>query len=206
MYAFGKQVQWLYSHEFGNIIWMIGPLHIELIFLNTMGTWLDGGDWSDLYEKSGINTSGRTNSFLKGSHVKRNRYAQKTLAALVKLAHEAYLELDHSCYDDWKKLVMESSNTAFSWFLVIEPKLNLFLFIRSICEENFDLFGCTVDTMLSWAFALDLTNYARWMSVFIFDLKSLYEKDVYNELCNGHFTVKKSNRAFSSIGEDHAHY
>ena len=53
---------------------------------------------------------------------------------------------------------------------------------------------------------LDLTNYARWMSVFIFDLKSLYEKDVYNELCNGHFTVKKSNRAFSSIGEDHAHY
>ena len=69
MYAFGKQVQWLYSHEFGNIIWMIGPLHIELIFLNTMGTWLDGGDWSDLYEKSGINTSGRTNSFLKGSHV-----------------------------------------------------------------------------------------------------------------------------------------
>ena len=59
--------------------------------------------------------------------------------------------------------------------------------------------------MLSWAFALDHINYARWISVFIWDLKSLYGIEVYNEFCKGHFTVKKSNCAFSSIGEDHAH-
>ena len=100
---------------------------------------------------------------------------------------------------------MESSNTAFHWFHVIELQLSLFLFIQSICEETFDLFNCTVDTMLSWAFALDHINYARWMSVFICNLKSLYGKDVYNEFCKGHTSVKKSNRAFSSIGEDHAH-
>ena len=110
----GKQMQWLYLHEFGNIIWMMGSLHVEIIFLNIIGTRLDGNGWSDLYEKSGINTFGRVRSFLKGSHVKRNHYAQQiTLVALVKLAHHTYLEKDYSCYDDWKKSVVESSNTAF---------------------------------------------------------------------------------------------
>ena len=109
------------------------------------------------------------------------------------------LTINWSCYDDWKKSVMESSNTAFYWVRVIEHKLNLFLFICSI-RENFALFVCTIDTMLSWTFALDHNNYARWMPVFIYDLKSLYGKYVYNEFCKGHFTVKKSNRAFSSIG------
>ena len=90
VYALGKQVQWLYPHEFGNIIWMMGPLNIEMLFLNNIGTCLDGSGWSDLYEESGINTSGSASSFLKGSHFKRSRYAQQiTLAALIKLAYQA---------------------------------------------------------------------------------------------------------------------
>ena len=45
VYALGKQVQWLYPNEFGNIIWMMGPLHIEM-FVNIIGTlvkwkWLE---------------------------------------------------------------------------------------------------------------------------------------------------------------------
>ena len=43
------------------------------------------------------------------------------------------------------------------------------------------------------------------MSLFICDLKSWYGKDVYNEFCKGHFTIKKSKYAFFRIGEDHAH-
>ena len=38
-------------------------------------------------------------------------YLQITLAAWVKLVHQVYLKTDYSCYDDWKKSVMESSNT-----------------------------------------------------------------------------------------------
>ena len=192
--------------EFGNVIWMMRPLHIEMMFLNIIGTWLDGTGWSDLYEKLGIDTSGRVCSFLKGSHLKRSRYPQQiTLVSLAKLAHQAYLETDCSYYDDWKKSVAESSNAVFYWFHVIELQLNLFLFIRSIRKENFDLFVHTVDIMLSWAFPLDHINYAHWMSVFICDLKSLYGKDAYNEFCKGHITVEKSNRAFYGIGEDHSH-
>ena len=84
-------------------------MHIGIIFLNIIGTWLDGSGWSDIYEKSRVNTSWRVTSFLKRIHVKRSRYAQQiTPPALVNIAHQAYLETDYSCYDDWKKLVMES--------------------------------------------------------------------------------------------------
>ena len=66
---------------------MMGPLHTEMIFLDIIGTWLNGGY---LYENSGINTSGRVNRFLKGNHVKRGCYAQQiTLADLVIVAHQA---------------------------------------------------------------------------------------------------------------------
>ena len=110
--------------------------------LISLALWLNGSGWSDLYEKSGINSSGRVSSFLKGSHVKQSCYAQQiTCAALVKLAHQAYLETDNSCYNDGKKSVMESSNTFFC-FHVIELQLDLFLFIRSIHEDNFHLFIC----------------------------------------------------------------
>ena len=128
-----------------------------MMFLNVIGIWLHGSGWC-----KGKITSGRVHSFLKGSHVKRSRYAQQIiLAALIKSAHQAYLETDYSYHDDWKKSVMESSNNAFYWFCVLELQLNLFLFIRSISKENFDLFVRTVDTMLSWAFALAYINYAR---------------------------------------------
>ena len=40
-YPIGKQVQWLYPHEFGSITWMKGPLYIETMFLNIIGSWLD---------------------------------------------------------------------------------------------------------------------------------------------------------------------
>ena len=42
VHARGKQVQSLYQHGFDNIIWMIGPPHIEMMFLNIIGTWVDG--------------------------------------------------------------------------------------------------------------------------------------------------------------------
>ena len=56
-------------------------------------------------------------------------------------------------------------------------------------------------------FSLDHTHYARWMSIFIHDMKMLPEKHsaVYDEFRKCHFTVKKTARVFSCIAEDQAH-
>ena len=81
------------------------------------------------------------------------------------------------------------------------------MFIRSIRESNFDLFVRCVETILPWTFSLDHINYARWMSVFLEDLKSLplNKQAAFQEFCKGKFTISKTNRKFSNIAEDHAH-
>ena len=44
------------------------------------------------------------------------------------------------------------------------------------------------------------------MSVLIYDSKSISRSNITDrDFCIGCFAVKKSNCAFSSIGEDHAH-
>jgi hypothetical protein len=47
VYAHGKQVQWMYPEFYGesNVVMMMGALHIEMAFFNTIGDWLDGSGW-----------------------------------------------------------------------------------------------------------------------------------------------------------------
>ena len=56
-------------------------------------------------------------------------------------------------------------------------------------------------------FTLDHTNYARWLPVFINDLKKLPTEhpSIHEEFLKGHFTVTKSYKNFSSIAKDQAH-
>ena len=56
-------------------------------------------------------------------------------------------------------------------------------------------------------FALDHVHYERWLSIYIWDLVMLKEKDsaLYQNFIAGHFTVKKTNHTFSNIATDQAH-
>lgn len=56
-------------------------------------------------------------------------------------------------------------------------------------------------------FALDHTNYARWIPVHLRDMAELSKKhlDIYREFSAGHFTVQKTKRVFSAIPIDEAH-
>ena len=56
-------------------------------------------------------------------------------------------------------------------------------------------------------FALDLTNYSRWLPVHIRDLMMLKEKhpSVFAEFVRGKFVVQKTQHFFSLIALDHNH-
>ena len=58
-----------------------------------------------------------------------------------------------------------------------------------------------------WFFSLDHTNYARWVPVHIRDMLSLstINPEVAMEFMNGNFSVRKTNRVFSSMALDQAH-
>ena len=70
-----------------------------MAFQSVIGDWLEGSGWTEVYSQSGISTPGRINSFLKSSHVKRNRYAhQVTLHVLIQLQHAAFKWSDLSTF------------------------------------------------------------------------------------------------------------
>ena len=87
----------------------------------------------------------------------------------------------------------------------MELKTLLFL-IRSLRTLNFPMFIRCLQKIAPWMFAMDHTNYAPWLPIFIHDLKSLqsYHPGVYKEFCQGKFTINKSGKPFSSIGIDQA--
>lgn len=61
--------------------------------------------------------------------------------------------------------------------------------------------------MVHWMFALDKTNYSRWLPIHIRDMSSLERQlpDVHNEFMKGKFVVSKTYNKFSSIAIDQAH-
>ena len=66
--------------------------------------------------------------------------------------------------------------------------------------------GC-LEKIAPWMFAMDHANYARWLPIFIHDLKLLHSNHpgVYKEFCQGNVTISKSGKPFSSMVIDQAH-
>ena len=191
-----------------DIVWMMGPLHIEMVFLNVLGYWLNDSGWCTIFEKSKVSIAGKIESFVKGNHVKRSRYAhQISLASLVKLAKIAFdKQTEDTSYNDWKNNLSMKCATANYWFTVIDLEKKLFMFVRSLREAKFHLFVRCVDDLIPWLFALDHVNYARWLPVFLHDLKQLpAQNNIFEEFSRGYFTIKKSDHVFSNMGMDQAH-
>ena len=61
--------------------------------------------------------------------------------------------------------------------------------------------------LVPWFFALDHTNYARWIPVHLRDMTELANKytDVFTKFSKGHFTVQKTKGIFSAIPLDQGH-
>ena len=81
--------------------------HIEMGFLAVIGSYLTGSGWVEALEESGVTTSGKADSFLRGAHVKRSRYVhQVTACFLYQLLRDAYLELqENDSFSDEKSRV-----------------------------------------------------------------------------------------------------
>ena len=61
--------------------------------------------------------------------------------------------------------------------------------------------------MLKWYFSLDKYIYARWATVYWFDMASLHLTcpDVYREFMEGNFSYLKTKSSFSRMGLDQLH-
>ena len=75
---------------------MLGGLHIEMTAWKTPGKWVDSSGWTAAIVQADIETPGKTDSFLKASHVSGRRHAHHVTAAevytLFQNAYSSYIE------------------------------------------------------------------------------------------------------------------
>lgn len=84
-------------------VMMMEALHIEMVFSNTIGDWLEGSGWAEVLAKAEVITPGRAESFICGKRVKRSRYAhQVSCSALYLLVCNAYTRSESGLsFDSW---------------------------------------------------------------------------------------------------------
>ena len=82
----------------------------------------------------------------------------------------------------------------------------LISFVRSLRQDNFELYIESLKKLAPWMFALDHINYARWLPVHLRDMLLLKHK--HPEVCaafqDGGFAVQLSNKPFSAVSMDQA--
>ena len=93
------------------------------------------------------------------------------------------------------------------WLLILQLELAVLVYVRAIREGDFKLYVDALTKIASLFFALDHTNYARWIPVHLRDkvtLKDVHPK-VFAEFLKGNFVVKKTAHRFSAIAIDQGH-
>ena len=92
LYAIGKKIQWHNPNGFGKDLALImGPLYIEIAYLDAIGSWLERIGWSTLMTNAGVLTSGVAESLHSGKDVGRTKYShQATICTLYVLLKEGY--------------------------------------------------------------------------------------------------------------------
>ena len=95
-----------------------------------------------------------------------------------------------------KKLL--SGSISHYWRLIINLQIEILVFVCSIREGNFHLYVQSLRNLLECFFALDHTNYARWLTIHVFNpiLLPITHPDVYQQMLKGFFSFAKINVLF----------
>ena len=135
---------------------MMGPLHTEMAFMNTVGDLLKDSGWTNAH----VACSGVAESLVSGRDVVRTKYShQVTASVLYKVQYQAYLERQESearmTFNQCCCQMEEKIPTFQFWLIVLKIELVLFTFLRSIRTDNFQLYLHSLEKMIPWFFALD---------------------------------------------------
>ena len=219
LYALAKQIQWKWPEKYGEdkFVVMFGGLHIQMAALKTIGDWLQGSGWAQALVQADIATVGTADSLYRATHVMRTRKAhQITAAALYILQRCAYDHYTHTSvgngqppldFEAWCDERKRSCPQFQYWATAMALEVCILIYVRSLREADLAVYLDALTELVPWFYALDHTNYARWIPVHLRDMAELPTKhpDIYREFCAGHFTVQKTKRVFSAIPIDQAH-
>ena len=217
LYALARQIQWRYPDTMGEdkLVVMLGGLHIELAVLKAIGSWLLGSGWTEAVAQGGITTTGRAESLVTSAHITRTRYVRQiTASSLYILQQRAYKNYCAECaenappFPEWRKDQAGKIPQFQFWNMTLTFELLIRILVHSFRQSDFRQYTAALMAITPWIFALDRTNYSRWLPVHIRVMVELPNKHthVYKEFSKGgKFTVQKTTNTFSSIRLDQAH-
>lgn len=218
LYAVAKEIQWNWrnSYDEEKFVIMFGGLHIEMVFLKVIGGWLEGSGWTTALADANVVTPGTAESFVKAASVTHSRRAhQVTACCLFILLQKAYIKYkegvangdDVMSFDSWCTQQASTTSQFQYWHTALQLELLLLIFLQSLRAADFDLYVNALSNMLPWFFAMNHSNYARWLPVHLRDMRSLDQlvPDAAAEFKKGLFTVNKTPKRFSGMAIDHAH-
>lgn len=132
---------------------------------------------------------------------------QVTLLALHSMKQEAFLAsaCDGASFAEWENTVRQISPTFVFWELVMKYETLILIFVRAHRERDFSLFVEVLEELVPLFFALDHTNYARWVPIHIRDMKSLPDSVRLEFQEHHHWVISKTGKKFSSMPLDQAH-
>ena len=104
----------------------------------------------------------------------------------------------------WLEEKSLSSSIAHYWSLLINLQIEILVFVCSIREGNLHLHVQSLRNLLKCFFELDHINYARWLTIHVFDLIPLpiTHSDVYRQTLKGFFIFVKIKRPFPRMALD----
>lgn len=90
------------------------------------------------------------------------------------------------------------------WTYYLQAVQNLLCFIRAERLGNWPLYLDSLCAMLPVMFAYDRTHYSRWLPIYLADMLNLPDtaQEVYNQFCQGAFTVNRSGKPFAGVPTD----
>eukprot|EP00112_Aurelia_sp_Birch-Aquarium-sp1_P025733 Seg873.8 transcript_id=Seg873.8/GoldUCD/mRNA.D3Y31 product="hypothetical protein" protein_id=Seg873.8/GoldUCD/D3Y31 len=216
LFALAKLIQWQWPETYGEqkLVIILGGLHIEMAAWKAVGNWLENNGWVEALVQGNVFTAGVADSLIKVSHVARTKQAhQITASALALLLDEAYeiykrkVPQVYESKEEWINRRKRESPQFQYWHIPFQLEVLVLSFVKSLKSANFQLYLECITKLAPWFFSLDHPNYARWMSVHVRDMSALKmtHPQVAAAFEDGHFTVHKSNHAFSAVAIDRAH-
>ena len=103
-------------------------------------------------------------------------------------------EDDVISFDSWCTQQISTTPQFQYWHTALQLELLLLIFLKSLRAADFELYVDALSNMLPWFFAMNHSNYARWLPVHLRDMRSLDQMvpDVAAEFKKGLFTVNKT--------------
>lgn len=108
--------------------------------------------------------------------------------------------------DDFRKQSNELSLTSLYWVNYMIMVELILQFIKAERQGNWELHLQTTTSLVPYFHAMDRTNYARWLPIYLADMNQLEEQHpaVHNEFVDGNHAIARSYQPFSQVWTDMA--